>query len=166
MSSSDSSSKIDFLDDPKEIKKKLNAALCVEGVVEDNGVLGFVRAVIAPIARLRQEANIAQPGQPKDETSRCIPMNPENAPVGTIFSVDRPEKFGGPLFYFKYEDLEKDFAEKVLHPADLKNAVASAISALLEPVQKDFETDPAFKESEALAYPKEDVVKKVKVKKG
>lgn len=168
MSSSDASSKIDFLDDPKEIKKKLNAAACVEGEVEGNGVLGFVRAVIIPIARIRQEADIAQPGQPKDanSNSNCIPLNPDSAPAGTLFSVDRPEKFGGPLFYSKYEDLEKDFAEKKLHPADLKNGLANAVLALLEPIRKDFENDADFREAESLSYPKEEVVKKVKVKKG
>ncbi len=40
------------------------------------------------------------------------------------FQVDRPEKFGGPVTYWKYEELEKDYLEGRLHPADLKTAIA------------------------------------------
>ncbi len=40
------SSKIDFLDTPKEVQKKIADAVCAPGEVEGNGVLGFVRAVL------------------------------------------------------------------------------------------------------------------------
>jgi tyrosyl-tRNA synthetase len=39
MSMSDPNSKIDFLDFPDVIKKKLRAAFCEEGNIEENGVL-------------------------------------------------------------------------------------------------------------------------------
>ena len=35
-----------------------------------------------------------------------------------------------------YEDLERDFAEKKLHPLDLKNAVAREINNLLKSFRK------------------------------
>jgi len=38
--------------------------------------------------------------------------------------VKRPEKYGGDLHYVSYEAMEADFAEKKLHPMDLKTAAA------------------------------------------
>lgn len=49
--------------------------------------------------------------------------------------VDRPEKFGGPISYGSYEELERDFASGSLHPLDLKNAVAEALVEILKPVR-------------------------------
>jgi tyrosyl-tRNA synthetase len=59
----------------------------------------------------------------------------------TTFTVKRDEKWGGDLNYSSYEDLEKDYAEKKLHPQDLKMAVAEWLINKLEPARKFFE-DP------------------------
>lgn len=61
-------------------------------------------------------------------------------------TISRPEKFGGDVTYSSYEDLEKDYAEKKLHPMDLKMAVAEWLIQKLEPARKYFE-DPARKAS-------------------
>ncbi|MFH1256264.1 MAG: tyrosine--tRNA ligase [Candidatus Diapherotrites archaeon] len=52
--------------------------------------------------------------------------------------VERAEKFGGPITFTSYEEAEKAFAEKKLHPMDLKAAVAQSLSEMLEPVRKVF----------------------------
>lgn len=57
------------------------------------------------------------------------------------FKIERPEKFGGNLTYTNYNDLERDFSEKKLHPMDLKNAVGRYINELLKPVREHFEKD-------------------------
>jgi tyrosyl-tRNA synthetase len=57
----------------------------------------------------------------------------------TTFTINRPEKWGGNLEYKSYEDLEKDYAEKKLHPQDLKMAVADWLIQKLEPARKYFE---------------------------
>lgn len=57
----------------------------------------------------------------------------------TTFVVNRPEKWGGNLEYTSYEQLEKDYASKQLHPQDLKGAVAEWIINKLEPARKYFE---------------------------
>lgn len=62
----------------------------------------------------------------------------------TTFTVSRDEKFGGELSYSTYEELEKDYVEKNLHPQDLKNAVADWLINKLEPARKYFE-DPKRK---------------------
>jgi len=61
------------------------------------------------------------------------------------FIVERPEKWGGNLEYSSYEQLESDFAEKKLHPADLKQAVARYINELLKPIRDHFENNPEAK---------------------
>ena len=55
--------------------------------------------------------------------------------------VERPEKFGGPIDYYSFEELAKDYAEGKLHPLDLKNATAEALIKMLEPVRKYFESE-------------------------
>ena len=53
--------------------------------------------------------------------------------------VERPQKFGGDITYHSYEEVEKDFLKKRLHPMDLKNAVAEKLIKILEPARKHFE---------------------------
>jgi len=52
--------------------------------------------------------------------------------------IERPEKFGGDITYYSYAELEKDFAEKRLHPLDLKKGVAEKIIELLKPARRHF----------------------------
>ena len=49
MSASDVNSKIDLLDTPAEVKKKINKAFCKPGLVEGNGLLAFIKMVLLPI---------------------------------------------------------------------------------------------------------------------
>lgn len=57
-------------------------------------------------------------------------------------TIDRDEKFGGPVILNSIEDLEKEYAEKKIHPEDLKKAVAKYLNQLLEPVRKHFRDNP------------------------
>lgn len=67
--------------------------------------------------------------------------------------IERPEKFGGNLEFNSYEELEKTYLAQELHPLDLKNGVAKALSDYLAPVREYFEKHPenleALKESMA-----------------
>jgi len=108
MSASVKSSKIDLADTESEVNKKINSAFCPEGVVEENGVLAFVKYVIMVI---------------KEDSNK-------------EFIIERPEKFGGNLSYKTYKELEKDFIDKKLHPQDLKKATAKEINKLLGQVRK------------------------------
>lgn len=72
---------------------------------------------------------------------------------GRTLEVKRDSKWGGNLTYSSYEQLEKDYAEKRLHPQDLKNAVAEWLINKLEPARKYFEDSKrqqALKEIEKL----------------
>jgi tyrosyl-tRNA synthetase len=127
MSASDPDSKIDLLDDPESVKRKLRKAFCEEGNIEENPVLGFVKVVLLPISSLTHG------GHGK-------------------FVVSRPEKFGGDMEFTKFEDLEQAFKEKNLHPLDLKNAVAESLNELLAPIRTRFAT-PKLQELVGKAYP-------------
>ena len=102
MSSSDEGGKIDVLDDEETVKKKINKADCVEGD-PNNGLMAFLKHVIMIMK--------------EDDKEK--------------FKVERPEKFGGNVSYASYEEIEKDFVAKKLHPMDLKIALAGEISKLL-----------------------------------
>ncbi len=58
--------------------------------------------------------------------------------------VPRDEKWGGELTYYNYEQLEKDYEQKGVHPMDLKVAMAEWLIKKLEPARKYFE-DPKRK---------------------
>jgi len=108
MSASEKASKIDLLDSEQEIKKKINNAFCPEGAIENNGVLAFCEYILMTI---KQD-------------------------IKKTFKIKRPEKFGGDIEYKSYEELEKDFKEKKLHPMDLKQALTEEIIKLLGPIRK------------------------------
>ncbi len=111
MSASDPKTKIDLLDDEETVKKKIRDAECAEGVVEDNGVLAFIQYVLMVLKKDKKET----------------------------FVIERPEKFGGNLKYTSFKELEKDFAQKKVHPLDLKNALAKEINFLLKPIRDNSE---------------------------
>ncbi len=54
------------------------------------------------------------------------------------FTIERPKKFGGPVAYSQFKDLEQDFAAGKLHPQDLKAGIARDVTKLLEPARKHF----------------------------
>jgi tyrosyl-tRNA synthetase len=152
MSSSDPNSKIDFLDAPEVVRKKIKAAFCEEGNVAENGILAFVEAVLIPVSQLRLESAKHQ-GLVLEDTADRKPFATDDAPEGTVFSIERDPKFGGSTHYKSFKDLRDDFANKTLHPKDLKTAVANAINRLLDPIRTAFAEDEEAQKIERLAYP-------------
>jgi tyrosyl-tRNA synthetase len=51
-------------------------------------------------------------------------------------NVERPEKFGGNISYTDYNQLETDFAEKKLHPGDLKQTVGNYLVKIISPIRE------------------------------
>lgn len=77
----------------------------------------------------------------------CEEANIENNPVLEIakhvifhefneIKIDRPEKFGGNVEYPDYNSLEKDFADKKLHPTDLKQSVGEYLVRIISPIRE------------------------------
>ncbi len=122
MSASVEKSKIDLLDTPEAVKEKVKAAYCPAGVVEENGILAFIKYILFTLKEDKKEP----------------------------FIIKRPEKYGGDLVYKSYEELQKDYVEKKLHPLDLKTSFAEEINKLLAPIRKKFKDYDLIKK----AYPK------------
>lgn len=114
MSSSDPNSKIDLLDDPKDIQKKINKAFCEVGNISDNPLLTFCKYVIYPILELQGKS---------------------------IFLIDRPVDYGGCMLFYSYEELEKKYSERLVHPVDLKLGVREFLINFLKPLREYFETE-------------------------
>jgi tyrosyl-tRNA synthetase len=159
MSSSDPNSKIDLLDAPAAITKKIKAAFCEEGNAEDNGVLAFVKAVLIPISQLRRErarmtdAQLAAEGLTRTAAEAQKPFVGAGAPADAVFTIVRDDKFGGPLHYTDYAALKADFEARKVHPKDLKAAVGQAIQELLAPIRAAYEADEEWQAIERAAYP-------------
>ena len=119
MSSSVEGSKIDLMNDEETVKRKVNNAECVAGD-PNNGIMALLQYFIFVLKHDKKEK----------------------------FVIKRPEKFGGNVEYSSYEQVEKDFVSKKLHPLDLKNAVASEINVLLV----EFRKDKKLHELHKLAY--------------
>ncbi len=108
MSASDVKSKVDLLDDEKAVNEKIKNAFCEAGNIDDNGVLAFIKYVIMTIKNDKKQ----------------------------VFTIERPSKFGGNISFKSYEELEKAFKDKKIHPLDLKSALAKEINSLLIPIRK------------------------------
>jgi tyrosyl-tRNA synthetase len=56
--------------------------------------------------------------------------------------IERPEKYGGPVEYHSYKELETAYVSGTLHPADLKRGVAESLDAIIAPIRAHFVKDP------------------------
>ncbi len=116
MSKSNPDSAVFIHDNPDEIKRKVNNAFAPEGEVNYNPILDWTKHIIF---------------YPSASQGRTL--------QGPTLQVQRKPEHGGDITYSSYEDLEKDYAEKKLHPQDLKAAVAEWLIQKLEPARKYFE---------------------------
>jgi tyrosyl-tRNA synthetase len=86
MSASDPDSKIDLLDTPDVVRKKLKKAYCPPKQVEGNGVLSFTEYVLLPASSLKY-------GTPRFEV---------------------PRRDAEPLVYTTIDDMNKDFENDIV----------------------------------------------------
>jgi tyrosyl-tRNA synthetase len=119
MSKSNPDSAIFMTDTTEDIKRKITKAYCLEGDVKENPVLEYCKYIIF-------------------ESFDRLGINE--------FLIERPGKWGGSLNIKTYGELEKIFAEKQVHPQDLKNSVIKYLDQLLQPVRKHFEEDQVAKD--------------------
>ena len=87
MSSSDPESKIDLLDPPQVVIKKVQKAVAAPRVVENNGILAFVEFVLLPAAALKGRRE---------------------------FRVDRGRDGLEPLIYTSIDQIQKDYADDIV----------------------------------------------------
>ncbi|KAI9890574.1 MAG: hypothetical protein M1814_003772 [Vezdaea aestivalis] len=126
MSASDPDSKIDVLDPPDVVTKKLKKAVAAPKEIEGNGIISFVEYVLLPASRLKS---------------------------GGKGSFKVEVKGGEPIIYEHIAKLKEDYAGDKLTPQTLKPAVTAALITLLEPVQAAFKASKEWQELETKAYP-------------
>ncbi len=78
----------------------------------------------------------------------CPPKDMENPimdiaqhiifPRNKSLLLERTEKYGGSITFYSFKELSEQYAKGSIHPLDLKNSVASALSNILEPVHEFF----------------------------
>jgi tyrosyl-tRNA synthetase len=54
------------------------------------------------------------------------------------FVVERAARHGGTISYYNYTQLERDFENRLVHPADLKNAISIYLNKIVEPLRQHF----------------------------
>ena len=126
MSSSDPDSKIDLIDPPDVVRRKLKKAFCPPKQVQGNGVLSFVEYVLLPASALKNN------GTPKFEV---------------------PRRDAEPLVYSTIAEMHNDYLADTLQPQSLKPAVTEALLEILAPIRKMFEESKEWQEVEQKAYP-------------
>jgi tyrosyl-tRNA synthetase len=126
MSSSDPDSKIDILDSPDIVRKKLKKAFCPPKTVAGNGVISFLEYVLLPASALKNS------GSPR-------------------FVV--PRRDAEELVYTSIDKIKEDYLADVLQPQALKPAVTEALLEILAPIRKTFDETKEWQEIEARAYP-------------
>jgi len=136
MSSSEPDSKIDLLDSPEIVAKKLKKAVCVPKKVEGNGLIAFIEHVLIRALALKNGGK-------------------------ATFTVERRDE--EPIVYEDIAKLKSDYEADIITPQNLKPAVTKVLNELLEPIRAEYEASEDWKRISELAYPPE--VKEVKVKK-
>ncbi len=118
MSKSNPDSAMFMTDTTEDIKRKINKAYCLEGDIRENPVLEYYKYIIF-------------------ESLEKLGINE--------VKIERPDKFGGNISFKTYEELEKTFAEKKVHPMDIKAVLTKYLDQLIEPVRRHFEEDETAK---------------------
>ncbi|KAF2236719.1 tyrosyl-tRNA synthetase [Viridothelium virens] len=137
MSSSDADSKIDLLDPPEVISKKIGKAVAVPRVTDENGILALVESILLPAAALKG----------------C-----------KEFRVERRDGLD-PLLYTDIKQMHDDYKNDILTPQLLKPAVSAALVSLMAPIQAAYQASNEWQELTLKAYPPpEKKQKKVKDK--
>lgn len=90
-------------------------------------------AEIRAIMRTAWCPEAAVEGNPVMELCRYVIF-----PIYGRLDVERSSKYGGDVSYASYQELSRSFSSSKLHPADLKNAVASALCSIMQPISSKF----------------------------
>ncbi|KAF3398023.1 Tyrosine--tRNA ligase, cytoplasmic [Penicillium rolfsii] len=133
MSSSVEDSKIDLLDAPETVAKKIRKSEAAPKIVENNGIIALVEFVLLPAAALAGNKE---------------------------FRVERRD--AEPLIYTDIQQLKDDYANDILTPQYLKPAAAEALTRLMAPIHEAYQASTEWQEITLKAYPPPVVQKKVK----
>ncbi|KAL5330710.1 hypothetical protein ACEPPN_000229 [Leptodophora sp. 'Broadleaf-Isolate-01'] len=119
-------SKIDLLDPPEVVNRRIRKAAAAPKVIEENGVLALVEFVLLPATALSGRRE---------------------------FRVDCERDDLEPLTYTSIEKVHEDYKNDILTPQLLKSAATAALNSLLAPLQETYHASPKWQEISLKAYP-------------
>lgn len=128
MSSSDPKSKVDLLDDPATIHKKIAKAYCAPGKIEGNGILAFIQHVLLPYSQL----------QSPDGKTAAI----------SVVLRDQTE----PTTFSSFAEVTEAYAADYLTPQLAKQIVEESLIKLTTSIRHQFDTDKEWQRIADAAY--------------
>ena len=124
----------------------------LSGLLEPEPSSGEDSKIISKMSKSKQGSSVFihdsdQEIQSKIRKAWCPEGVVENNPLLEIshhiifhefkeFLIERPEKFGGNISYTNYSQLQSDFAQKKLHPTDLKKGVETYLIKIIKPIRE------------------------------
>ena len=127
MSSSDPKSKVDLLDEPATIQKKIAKAFYAPGKVEGNGILAFIQHVLLPYSQLQS---------PDGKTTMSVVLKDQIEP--TVFR--------------SFSEISAAYEADLLTPQIAKKVVTDGLSKLTTSIRSMFEADVEWQRIAAEAY--------------
>ena len=118
MSKSKPDTAIFMTDTTEDIKRKINKAYCLEGDIKENPILEYYKYIVFDSF---DKLGISE------------------------VKIERPEKFGGNISFKTFAEMEKTFAEKKVHPMDIKAVLIKYLDQLIEPVRRHFQENTEAK---------------------
>jgi tyrosyl-tRNA synthetase len=144
--------KIEFLDDPETVQKKIDRMPCEPGDVQSTVVL-LLRDVLLPISQQRVESlQDSGTSWELDGNNKPRPFITEDAPQGTIFSIPAGS-WGDSRHYTSFADIQNGFGKGEISPAVLKLAVTNAFNNLLGKIRAIYSESKEWQLVDKLAYP-------------
>ncbi|KAF2235437.1 putative tyrosyl-tRNA synthetase, cytoplasmic [Viridothelium virens] len=134
ISSSDPKSKIDLVDDPETIRKKIAKAYCAPRELEGNGLLAFIQHVLLPYSQLQsQDGKAAITATLKDQSD--------------------------PTTFTCFAEVVIAYESDLLTPQLAKKIVEEGLVKLITSVHQDFEADTEWQRISEAAYPDPNMIK-------
>ena len=127
MSSSDPKSKVDLLDEPATIQKKIAKAFCAPGKVEGNGILAFIQHVLLPYSQLQF---------PDGKTTMSVVLKDQTEP--TVFR--------------SFSEISAAYEADQLTPQIAKKVVTDGLTKLTTSIRSMFDADVEWQRIAAEAY--------------
>ena len=57
------------------------------------------------------------------------------------FVLERPQKYGGNMSYFSYNEVKNDYEQDKIHPMDLKAATSRYLDKIISPIRSYLQND-------------------------
>jgi len=153
----------------KPVDTKVDAGQTIDAVSEKQGTKPFtIDTVLVKMSKSDPNSgvfihNTDDEIKKKISKAWCDEANTQNNPLLEIartiifhefneMNVERPEKFGGNVSYTNYSQLETDFAEKKLHPGDLKQTVGDYLVKIISPIREKLNLSEELNETIKKSY--------------